>query len=351
MTEQQFIKELELALHQMTADERNEIVSDIREYFSNAREDGKTDIDISSSLGSPKQIAQELLENYVPVKSQPKTFTSDKLIRIPDSTFTNVLIDLDYGALNLFPSETDETIVELIGESEKLSFVAEVIGDTLSVKLKSKKMSFFTFIFQVKELKVNVALPKKLYSTITMKSDHGRIRAEKLLGKIVKVNSDNGSILLQEIASTLMEVKTDNGRIELDRVQSDKLTTTTDNGRIELRNVDTEKVHAETDNGRITMQYVNGDILGKTDNGRIELLTTSIDRMIDLKTDNGSIMIETESDPTDVSISAKVDWGKVDIFGERNSKTVFGAGTHQVRLTSDNGRLTVAKRAVSGIKL
>ena len=146
-----------------------------------------------------------------------------------------------------------------------------------------------------------------------------------------------------------MEIKTDNGRIELDRVQSDKLTTTTDNGRIELRNVDTEKVHAETDNGRITMQYVNGDILGKTDNGRIELLTTSIDRMIDLKTDNGSIMIETESEPTDVSISAKVDWGKVDIFGERNSKTVYGAGTNQVNLSSDNGRLTIARRATSGI--
>ncbi|WP_342577584.1 DUF4097 family beta strand repeat-containing protein [Psychrobacillus sp. FSL K6-2843] len=349
MTEQQFIKELELALHQMTTDERSEIISDIREYFSNAREDGKTDSEISASLGSPKIIAQELLENYVPEKSQPKAFTSDKLIRIPEPNFSNVLVDLDYGSLNVFPSETDETTVELIGDNEKLSFVVEVINDTLSINLKSKKMSFFTFIFQVKELKVNVALPKKLYSTIIMKTDDGRIRVEKLLGKNVKITSDNGSIALQEIAATIMEVNTDNGRIELDRVQADKLTTTTDNGRIELRNVDTEKTYAETDNGRITMQYVSGDILGKTDNGRIELLTTSIDRMIDLKTDNGSIMIETESEPKDVSIYAKVDWGKIDIFGERNSKTVYGAGTNQVKLTSDNGRLTVAKRIISGI--
>ena len=197
------------------------------------------------------------------------------------------MMDIDFGALNVFPSDTDETIVELIGENDKFELTAKVVHDTLSIRLKSKKFKLFSFIFLIKELKVNVALPKKLYTTIIMKTDNGRIRAEKILGKSIKATSDNGSIGLKEFAANVLEVETDNGRIEIDKVQADKLITQTDNGRIELRNVDAEKIISETDNGRILMEYVNGDIIGKTDNGRISLLTSSLDRMIQLDTDNG----------------------------------------------------------------
>lgn len=343
MTEQQFLNELELALAGLSAEERNDILSDIKEYFINGREDGKTDSDIAASLGSPKEIAQELVEFPI----QEKITTENKVIRIPQSNFSNVMMKIDYGSLNVFPSETEETIIELIGENEKLKLTAEVVNDTLSIQLKSKKFQFFSFMFLIKEMKVNVALPKKLYTTIIMKTDNGRIRAEKMLGKAIKATSDNGSIGLKEFAATVLEVETDNGRIEIDKVQVDKLSTQTDNGRIELRNVDAEKVITETDNGRIIMDYVNGDIIGKTDNGRITLLTSSLDRMIQLETDNGSILVETETDPTDVSIYTKTDHGRVSVFGDKNSSTTFGNGSNTVRLSSDNGKITVMKKGIS----
>lgn len=345
MTEQQFISELETALTQMTADERNDILQDIREYFSIGREDGKSDGDIAASLGSPKEIAQELLENYVPEKIQ----TNNKVMKIPNPNFSNVFMNIDYGSLNVFPSETDETIIELIGENEKLELTAEVMNDTLSIQLKTKKFKLFSFLFLFKEMKVNVALPKKLYTTIIMKTDNGRIRAEKILGKNIKATSDNGSIGLKEFATTILEVETDNGRIEIDKVQVDKLSAETDNGRIDLRHIDAEQVRTETDNGRIMMEYVNGDIIGKTDNGRISLLTASLDRTIRLDTDNGSILVETENEPTDVSIHAKVDHGRISVFGEKNSRTIFGSGSNTVHLSSANGKITVAKKSAPGV--
>ncbi|WP_313892019.1 DUF4097 family beta strand repeat-containing protein [Psychrobacillus sp.] len=345
MTEQQFVNELELALARLSSDERNDIISDIREYFTIGREDGKSDSDIAASLGSPKAIAEELLENHIPVPE--KIDTDNKVIRIPDATFSNVMMDIDFGALSVFPSDTDETIVELIGEHDKLELTAKVVHDTLSIQLKSKKFKLFSFIFLLKELKVNVALPKKLYTTIIMKTDNGRIRAEKILGKSIKATSDNGSIGLREFAANVLEVETDNGRIEVDKVQADKLSTKTDNGRIELRNIDAEKIVSETDNGRILMEYVNGDIIGKTDNGRISLLTSSLDRMIQLDTDNGSIQVETENNPTDVTIHTKTDHGRISVFGEKNSRTVFGSGTNTVKLSSDNGKITVMKTNAS----
>jgi uncharacterized membrane protein len=62
MTEQQFLSELELALTRLPTDESNDILSDIKEYFTNGREDGNTGSDIVTSLGTPKEIAEEIMD-------------------------------------------------------------------------------------------------------------------------------------------------------------------------------------------------------------------------------------------------------------------------------------------------
>jgi hypothetical protein len=343
MTEQQFLNELEFALTRLASEERNDILQDIKEYFTNGREDGKSDGEIAASLGSPREIAEELLANHVP----EKVVTDNKLIKITDNSFTKAYMKIAFGSLYVYPSETDDTTIELVNAPEKLVLTADVIGDTLTIKLKGPKFNFFSFLLIGKDVRVNVALPKKLYTSISMKTDNGSIFAEKVLGKTITATSDNGRIELNEIAATNMDVETDNGRIAIDKVQVDKLSTKTDNGRIELRNIDADQVHTETDNGRIVMEYVNGKIVGKTDNGRITLLTTNLDRMIDLETDNGSISIETENNPTDVTIRAKVDYGKIDVFGEKNSRTTFGNGTNTIHLSSDNGKITVGKKGTS----
>ena len=54
MTENQFIGELETALKRLPTEERNDIIQDIHEYFTNGREDGKSENEIATSLGSPQ---------------------------------------------------------------------------------------------------------------------------------------------------------------------------------------------------------------------------------------------------------------------------------------------------------
>lgn len=350
MTEQQFLNELKIALSTLPIDERNDILADIKEYFSNGRDDGKTESDIAASLGSPKEIAAELLENQAYMTIPEKVVPSNKLIKIPHGNFSKVVMNINYGSLHVLPSNSDETTIELIGENDKLELTADVVDDTLSIRLKTKKHKFFSFIFLLKEMSVHVALPKKLYANISMQTDNGRIRAEKLLGKAITATSDNGSIGLKELAATALDVETDNGRIEMKKIQSDKIHAKTDNGRIELYHIDAEQVITETDNGRIMLEDVNGDIIGKTDNGRISLLTKTLDRMIQLETDNGSIIVETENEPTNVSIHAKTDHGRIDVFGEKNSRTVFGTGANKVKLSSDNGKITVTSKSGISIK-
>jgi len=347
MTENQFIGELETALKRLPTEERNDIIQDIREYFTDGRVDGKSESDIAASLGSPTKIAEELLGSYSfeEMKFEEKKVeivSTNKVVTIQDDRFTNVAINVQHGALVVKPSHNSITTVELIGANDKLQLTAEVVNDTLVVRLKSISHWLFMFNFNMKAVTLNVFIPKKLYQSFAMKTDNGQISAEKLLAKKIDAKTDNGKILLREIAATTLIAETDNGRIEIDKVQADHMRMKTDNGRIEMRHIDAENIGVESDNGRIELEQVTGSIVGSTDNGRITLQTDTLDRALDFRTDNGSIVIQSMEKPTNATILAKTGHGKIDIFGERNSRTVIGAGEHIIRLKSDNGRITVS---------
>ncbi|MBE1555389.1 DUF4097 family beta strand repeat-containing protein [Sporosarcina limicola] len=341
MTENQFIFELETALKRLPTEERNDIIQDIKEYFTDGRVDGKSENDIAASLGSPGKIADELLASYSFIDNKAPVESINEIIMIQDDRYTNIDINVQHGSLFISPSNNSVTTVELVENNEKLQLTAEVVGDTLVVRLKSLRHWLFMFNFNLKAVTLNVFIPKKLYQSIAMKTDNGRICAEKLLGKKVSVGTDNGRIQLKEIAATTLNAETDNGRIEFDKVQADHIKTKTDNGRIEMRYVDAESISAESDNGQIIFEHVEGSIVGVTDNGKISLQTTSLDRNIDFQTDNGSILIQSSSKPSNVAIHAKTNHGRIDVFGERNSRTVVGTGENTIRLKSDNGRITV----------
>lgn len=64
MTKDEYLEELGQALKGLPAPEREDILADFAEHFSIGKEQGKTDDEISTSLGSPHQIAKELLASY-----------------------------------------------------------------------------------------------------------------------------------------------------------------------------------------------------------------------------------------------------------------------------------------------
>ncbi|MFD1206911.1 MULTISPECIES: DUF4097 family beta strand repeat-containing protein [Sporosarcina] len=342
MNENQFIYELEQALKRLPADERDDIILDIKEYFSNGREDGKSEEEIAASLGSPNKIASELLEAY-PFNQEEVSMhtTMSEKMTIPDNSFTKVDIDVQHGALFVSPSDTSETTVELIGQKDKLELTADVIGETLKIRLKNKSHWLFLFNFHTRAVALNVFIPKKVYESVAMKSDNGRIKAQKLIGRNIMSKTDNGRIEIDEVASTSLTAETDNGRIVIKKVQTDRLKAKTDNGRIHMRHIEADSIYAESDNGRLEFVDIKSDVTGVTDNGRITLQTEQLNHHIDFQTDNGSIEIQTDQMPENATIIAKTGYGKIDVYGERNTRTRFGSEQYQIRLKSDNGRITV----------
>ncbi|MEB2630315.1 DUF1700 domain-containing protein [Peribacillus frigoritolerans] len=64
MNKEQFIKQLNASLTRLSLEEREDILQDYEEYFEIGMEEGKSEQEISKSLGNPRQISKELMATY-----------------------------------------------------------------------------------------------------------------------------------------------------------------------------------------------------------------------------------------------------------------------------------------------
>lgn len=64
MTRDKFLQQLNASLKGLSEKERSDILQDYKEHFTFGLEEGKTEEEIAASLGSPTQIAKELLADY-----------------------------------------------------------------------------------------------------------------------------------------------------------------------------------------------------------------------------------------------------------------------------------------------
>ncbi|WLD92761.1 HAAS domain-containing protein [Alkalihalobacillus sp. AL-G] len=64
MTRSEFLNELERLLHELPESERKEILFDYNEHFEIGKEEGKSQHEVSESLGNPRTIAKELKADF-----------------------------------------------------------------------------------------------------------------------------------------------------------------------------------------------------------------------------------------------------------------------------------------------
>src|SRR5690625_372382 len=143
------------------------------------------------------------------------------------------------GKVNLHPIDENEATIEYVGNLSEYELIEEVEDNTLRILVKSKGLRFFSIDLLTFSQSINVAVPERLYDSIT--------------------------------------VNTNNGRIDVDNLQVNHLDTKTDNGRISLRNVATETSNVRSSNDRIILEHVSGEINAHTSNGKI-LLESERDR-------------------------------------------------------------------------
>lgn len=232
---------------------------------------------------------------------------SNNQVVIDDPSFTDIELYTNNTAVEFVSTTNSEATVEYLGDTDKkskITFNADVKGDTLYIQFKEKR-KIFSFDFKFNDLKIIVSLPEKHFNRIQAKSDNGRISVEGIEAEKIRVETDNGKIQLVDVKSDIME--------------------------------------ANTNNGKIILEHVEGEIKGTSDNGGIYLVTKNFNNPIELTTDNGKIEIVSDSEPTNATIEAKTDNGKVTIYGVEDNFISYGKGKHLIKLRTDNGQITVTK--------
>ncbi|MGA8941657.1 MAG: DUF4097 family beta strand repeat-containing protein [Thermoactinomyces sp.] len=219
------------------------------------------------------------------------------------NNFSAVQINAKNIGVRIVPAKEKTAKVRLHGHEADTthSFSAEVKGSVLSVEAEKRQQSWINIAPKV--LILTVYLPEKQYETIHVNSGNGFIQAENVDVKNIKTQTANGWIKLNSITAT--------------------------------------DVNANTTNGQITLNDVKGKISGKTRNGQITMATERLDLPVQLTTDAGRILIQTEQEPTNVTFDVHTNAGKIDILDQYNGSTTIGKGENLIKLTTDRGMIKV----------
>lgn len=240
----------------------------------------------------------------------PSTIEADATMeeKVIKEEFTTLKVDSDNARVEIIPTKDSAAKIELVTKGYKGSestFTTEVEGDILSVSFKLKEKWLFRFGFHTQSQHLKIFLPEKQYEDFTIKNGNGEVQIEQM-----RVNN--------------LQVKIANGEIELDTIMA-------------------KRVNVESANGEIYLQGVEGDIIGSTTNGEILVETKDLDRMMQLTTANGEIIVRTEKEPTNTTFDVEVANGDISILDKYEGSTVIGKGKYVVKLRTTNGEITVAK--------
>lgn len=253
----------------------------------------------------------------------PKLFSEEKVI---NKSFSHIEIAADNTSMEILPT-TDSTakvgISGKAGKGSKYYLSTDVKNATLSVKVKYEQRSFINLFPSSLTLKVYV--PERLYKTL-------------------KIHSDDGRVNVRNLQANDINIKSNDGKIDLSNIKGTAIITQANDGSSNLKNVKANAIKVTANDGRINLDQVDGHISGKANDGAISLTTNQLNHPIELATDNGRINIQTKKKPVNATINASGQNARVSIFEGSDSATVFGKGENLISLTAKDGSITVKKK-------
>lgn len=234
-----------------------------------------------------------------------KTISMEKTIT---QNFTGLDVYAGNENIEIIPTKATVTKVQLTGKTSSdymQDYTMNVRGSTLYIKLDEQQVKFYNFNFSIfKPLALKIYVPEKQFESFVVQNDNGEIKTGNLCIKNLQLSTNNGGI--------------------------------------NITNTTAANVDVQSDNGVITFQgTITGKISGGTNNGKISLSVPSINYPIQLKSDNGSISVQTDKEPDNVTYDVHVDNGSINIFNKYTGSAVVGNGGNLIKLTTNNGKITI----------
>lgn len=328
MDRYEYLGTLKYYLRGISEKESNQIIEEFKSHFVEAEMSGQTDEETAESLGDPKAIAAEILEEY-DVKEDRQTsepqgngfggFISNLVDKITQSA---VVIDLSskkedkditaevvrseavitdhFSNVDLRTKLSDVTVKthdrdDVIIESKKdPHLVYKIQNDTLEITEKSKKEVGFMGNLTDGNLKSVVYLPKKHYGTFEIKTSVGALKIDEISANEVILNSSVGELKVRKLETDTLTVKAATGEVKVSDV---------------------------------TAKHVKASIA----TGDLDLIGLNPDANIEISVSLGDATIKYRTVPTDVTVDITENMGSVKTNGLFEKKGTIGAGTTTIK--------------------
>lgn len=241
-----------------------------------------------------------LMSGFDFLNKEPVSYTEKEETITED--FVNIEVEALSGNIELFPTSSDECVVEY-ADSEDVTFKVDVEGDTLKV-IRDDTRKWYEFIgVDFNKEYVKVYLPQGVYEDITLNTASGKIvvndglscydlKAESLSGSIrayavtaegtITLNSTSGAVVADTIVAKDMKTEATSGKTTLGNIGvSDKLEVKGTSGKIEISQVNCNSVSVENASGAIILSDVIAESSFDVEcvSGKIQLLGCDADNL------------------------------------------------------------------------
>jgi lia operon protein LiaG len=254
------------------------------------------------------------------------------------------------------PTEGDTLVAQLEGKiSEKLEeeyeLVLEKKGNILEVYIADRGRFKLQVGVTIKDLNLNVKVPKKLWKSITLETSSGDIDVLNMKAVNMELIASSGNVLAKELLiSNRFSSRTNSGDADIVDVDSSNMEIRASSGTILLQRVSSEKTRMYTSSGDVIVKQGEGTITAETSSGEIDLEINRHLGDIDAHTSSGDIMIIFNESPQSLSLDFRSSSGegtiklKEMVFEEKTAHRIVGSigdEKYLLRATTSSGDFTL----------
>ncbi|WLR41808.1 DUF4097 family beta strand repeat-containing protein [Bacillus carboniphilus] len=245
----------------------------------------------------PSTISVSELEEF----EERKMVTNDKVSKID--------VELGSGNIQVYPNDKEEILIEFNCKGKKeviedLTLTVDEVGDQLKISVSSDRL---LKIFTLREAKLNMALPDRLYKQVKINSASGNVKIESLKADDVVVENSSGNILLKNVISRSSQLHSSSGNVKID--------------------------------------HLIGDLTVESSSGNAEIILKEIDQTIEVDLSSGNVFLNVEEEPTSLNLdfNSFAGTGNVDvqmdyeIKSSNRIKGTLGSRENEVKVNISSG--------------
>jgi DUF4097 and DUF4098 domain-containing protein YvlB len=310
MTRDSFLDELQKSLGNMICSQKEEIKQDFLEHFRLARQEGKADDEILASLGDPKIIARQFLQDSADVSSPDEPQAANRQGRQnppppldyePQDGFINLekefdasdisIIRLDLKRCNLFldPNPQSEKIwISIQGYSRSNTFRIDCGNGSLLVA-EEDRFSFLRMIRHKIEVDATIRLPYGWRGKIDTLMKMGSVASRGVKAGKLSLHCSYGDIHANDCSFEKAEISSSAGKAELRGFDCPDLRLKLSAGNISLAN-SKGKINAHSSAGDVEITSHEGEAIANSSAGNVTVYTSKGD--VSARTSAGNVRVQ-----------------------------------------------------------